>query len=76
MFSLKLPKVDLLDTGIRNYLFGNFRDFALRTDKGPFLESLAFRQFLNRLPVNDIKFWYDRLEDKGYFQIWPVWGIK
>jgi len=120
---VKLPKVYLLDTGIRNYLLGNFNDFALRADKGPFLESLAFRQFLNRFPVDDIKFWrtqdkneldfviqeslafevkatpesfslakysnfisknpdipvnvvaYDRVEDKGHYQIWPVWGI-
>jgi len=120
---VKLPKAYLLDTGIRNYLMGNFIDFALRIDKGPFLESLAFRQFLNRFPLDDIKFWrtqdkneldfviqdrlafevkvtpehfslskysnfmsknpdipvnvvtYDRLEDKGAYQIWPVWGI-
>ena len=120
---VKLPKVYPLDTGIRNYLLGNFSDFALRADKGPFLESLAFRQFLNRFPVDDIKFWrtqdkneldfviqdrlafevkatpegfslakysnfksknpnipvnvvtYDRVEDKGLYQVWPVWGI-
>ena len=120
---VKLPKVYLLDTGIRNYLVGDFNDFALRADKGPFLESLAFRQFLNRFSLDDIKFWrtqdkneldfviqdrlafevtaipesfsfakysnfmvknpnipvnvvtYDRVEDKGRYQIWPVWGI-
>jgi len=120
---VKLPKAYLLDTGIRNYLLGNFSDFALRADKGSFLESIAFRQFLNRFPLDDIKFWrtqdkneldfviqdrlafevkvtpesfslakysnfigknpnipvnivaYDRVEDKGRYQIWPVWGI-
>jgi predicted AAA+ superfamily ATPase len=120
---VKLPKVYLLDTGIRNYLVGDFNDMALRADKGPLLESLAFRQFLNRFPLDDIKFWrtqdkneldfviqdrlafevkaisesfsiakysnfiirnpnipvnvvtYDRVEDKGLYQIWPVWGI-
>ena len=120
---VKLPKIYLLDTGIRNYLFGDFSDFALRVDKGLFLESLTFRQFLNRFPLDDIKFWrtqdkneldfviqdrlafevkatpesfslskysnfisknpnipvnvvtYDQVEDKGAYQIWPVWGV-
>jgi hypothetical protein len=120
---IKLPKVYLFDLGIRNYLLGDFSDFALRVDKGPFLESLAFRQFLNRFPLDDIKFWrtqdkneldfviqdrlafevkatpesfslskysnfmkknpgipvnvvtYDRVEDKGPYRIWPVWGV-
>jgi hypothetical protein len=120
---VKLPKAYLFDSGIRNYLMGNFMDFTLRNDKCPFLESLAFRQFLDRFQLDDIKFWrtqdkneldfviqdrlafeakvtpehfslfkysnfmsknpnipinvvtYDRLEDKGSYQIWPVWGI-
>ena len=53
----KRPKVFFLDLGIRNFLVGNFEDFDLRGDKGPFLENLVFRQLLRIVPLEKINFW-------------------
>ena len=53
----RMPKVFFLDSGIRNFLTGNFDDFESRGDKGPFLENLVFTQLLRTIPLEKINFW-------------------
>jgi len=60
---IKMPKVYFFDMGVRNYLLNDFKDISLRSDKGPFLENLVFKQFLDKFPVDNIQFW--RTQDKN-----------
>ena len=52
-----MPKIYLNDLGLRNYFMNNFLPIASRDDRGDLLENYAFRAFLDRYPLEDIKFW-------------------
>ena len=53
----KMPKVYFFDTGLRNFLLGNFEPFALRIDRGGLLENVFYRQLLNSVSHHDIRYW-------------------
>ncbi|RLD13639.1 hypothetical protein DRI50_06770 [candidate division KSB1 bacterium] len=53
----KMPKAYFADLGLRNMLLKDFRPLPLKQDRGEIYENFIFRQFLDRLPVDDIKFW-------------------
>ena len=59
----KMPKVYFYDSGLRNFLLGNFEKIGIRPDKGACLENIVFREFLVKTSsVDKIKFW--RTQDK------------
>lgn len=53
----KMPKIYFLDLGLRNALLKNFNSAYYRQDIGILYENFIFRQFLDRLPLDDIHFW-------------------
>jgi len=53
----KMPKIYFLDLGLRNFLLKNLKPFVQREDKGQILENALFRQFLEILDFEEIKFW-------------------
>ena len=53
----KMPKVYFTDLGLRNALLKDFRPLELKQDKGQIYENFIFRQFLDRIPNDDINFW-------------------
>ncbi len=53
----KMPKVYFADLGLRNVLLKDFRPLSLRQDRGMVYENFIFRQFADRLSIDDIKFW-------------------
>lgn len=54
---IKMPKVYLMDTGMRNCLLNNFQTFDWALDQGIQWENTVFRMLLDRYPLEDIKFW-------------------
>ena len=53
----KMPKVYLLDTGLRNCLLNNFAPLSFRLDKGALWENAYFRMLLNSYPQDEIFYW-------------------
>ena len=53
----KMPKVYLLDTGLRNCLLNNFESPALRSDRGILWESTYFRILLDRYRQEELFYW-------------------
>jgi len=53
----KMPKVYMLDVGLRNCLLNNFQPLALRPDKGDIWENVYFRLLSDRYNMDDIYFW-------------------
>jgi len=61
---IKMPKVYFYDLGLRNFFLNDYSTPEKRSDKGEYLESVAFREFLSREgKVDKIKFW--RTADGG-----------
>ncbi|MCK9641351.1 MAG: ATP-binding protein [Prolixibacteraceae bacterium] len=54
---IKMPKVFLLDTGLRNCLLNNFQPMAVRTDKGELWENTVFRIFADKIGIDSIQYW-------------------
>jgi predicted AAA+ superfamily ATPase len=54
---VKMPKVFLLDTGLRNCLLNNFQPLAERTDKGELWENTVFRVLADKIGTDAIQFW-------------------
>ena len=54
---VKMPKVFLLDTGLRNCLLNNFQQLAERTDKGELWENAVFRLLADNIGTDAIQFW-------------------
>ena len=52
-----MPKVYLLDTGLRNCLLNNFESPALRSDRGILWESTYFRILLDRYRQEELFYW-------------------
>ena len=53
----KMPKVYFFDTGLRNFLVQSFEPFLKRDDRGALLENVVFRQLLERVDGEEIRFW-------------------
>jgi hypothetical protein len=52
-----MPKVFLLDTGLRNCLVNNFQPLAVRTDKGELWENTVFRVLADQIGTDTIQYW-------------------
>jgi len=60
---IKMPKVYFYDTGLRNFFLNDFSAIEKRTDKGAYLENVAFRELLKQTgDASKIKFW--RTQDR------------
>jgi predicted AAA+ superfamily ATPase len=53
----KMPKVFMLDTGLRNCLIDNFQPVASRIDKGELWENTFFRILADQYDLDSIHFW-------------------
>jgi predicted AAA+ superfamily ATPase len=54
---VKMQKVYLLDTGLRNCLLSNFQSLAIRTDRGEFWKNVFFRFLSDEYGLDAIQFW-------------------
>lgn len=54
---VKMPKVYLLDTGLRNCLLNNFQPLASRADKGELWENTVFRVLADQIGAEPIQYW-------------------
>jgi hypothetical protein len=54
---VKMPKVFLLDTGLRNCLLSNFQPLSVRTDKGELWENTVFRILADKYGPDAIHYW-------------------
>lgn len=54
---IKMPKVYLMDGGMRNCILNNFQPFDLTLDQGAQWENAVFRSLIERYSPEDIKFW-------------------
>jgi len=54
---VKMPKVFMLDTGLRNCLLNNFQPLAVRTDKGELWENTIFRILADKIGLDAIQYW-------------------
>jgi predicted AAA+ superfamily ATPase len=53
----KMPKVYLLDSGMRNSLLNNFQPLAERMDNGMIWENMVFKLLCERHQLDEIFFW-------------------
>ncbi len=59
----KMPKVYYYDVGLRNFFLNNYDKINNRFDRGPYLENVAFKEFLRETKkIDAVKFW--RTQDK------------
>jgi len=56
----KSPKIYFIDSGLRNSLIDDFRDLALRPDKGGLVENFVFQNLLCRRETEKLNFWRTR----------------
>ena len=54
---VKMPKVFMLDTGLRNCLLNNFQPLTVRTDKGELWENTIFRILADKMGTDAIQYW-------------------
>jgi predicted AAA+ superfamily ATPase len=54
---IKMPKVYMLDTGLRNCLINNFELPVFRFDKGELWENIYFKLLVEKYEIDDIFFW-------------------
>ena len=54
---IKMPKVFLLDTGMRNCLLDNFQPLSMRIDKGELWENSVFRLLADKYDIDAIQYW-------------------
>ena len=54
---VKMPKVFLLDTGLRNCLLNNLHPLSVRTDKGELWENTIFRILADKYGPDAIRYW-------------------
>jgi len=54
---IKMPKVYMLDTGLRNCLLSNFQPITHRSDKGELWENVFFRVLSDKYGFDAIHFW-------------------
>ena len=53
----KMPKIYMLDVGLRNCLLNNFQPSATRTDKGEIWENVYFRMLADHYDIDGINYW-------------------
>jgi len=53
----KMPKVFLMDTGLRNAMVNNFEPLNSRTDEGELWENMFFRLLAEKMDWADINYW-------------------
>ena len=63
----KMPKIYFLDLGLRNALLKNFNLPYYRQDIGNLYENFVFRQFLDRLSLDEIHFWRTQQQNEVDF---------
>ena len=63
----KMPKGYFYDTGLRNYFINNFNSMTARQDPGQVLENFVFKQFIDKLKLDDIKYWRTAAGDEVDF---------
>ena len=54
---IKMPKVFLLDTGLRNCLLNNFQPLSVRIDKGELWENTVFRILADKYGPDALHYW-------------------
>lgn len=54
---IKMPKIYLLDTGLRNCLLNNFQPLSTRIDKGELWENQVFRILADKHGMESVYFW-------------------
>ncbi len=54
---VKMPKVFVSDTGLRNCLVNDFQNIALRSDKGALWENMYFKLLADKYDVEEINYW-------------------
>lgn len=54
---VKMPKIYLLDTGLRNCLLNNFLPMDQRADNGHLWENMLYRSLMESYQDSDVKFW-------------------
>mgnify|MGYP000119238188 CR=1 FL=1 len=54
---VKMSKVFLMDTGMRNCLLDNFQPLSVRTDKGELWENAVFRLLTEKYDTDAIHYW-------------------
>jgi predicted AAA+ superfamily ATPase len=54
---VKMPKVFLLDTGMRNCLVENFQSLSMRPDRGELWENSVFRTLADKYDFDAILYW-------------------
>jgi len=54
---VKMPKVFLLDTGLRNCLLNNFQPMSVRVEKGELWENTVFRILADKYGADAIHYW-------------------
>jgi predicted AAA+ superfamily ATPase len=54
---IKMPKVFLLDTGLRNCFLNNFQPLSVRNDKGELWENTVFRILADKYGTDFIHYW-------------------
>lgn len=59
-----MPKVYLLDTGIRNMLLKSFEPFQKRTDVGPLLENGVFSSLWKSIDILEELFFWRTIDGK------------
>lgn len=53
----KMPKVFLLDSGLRNSLLNNFEPIQSRTDKGELWETICYKLLVESFGTDEINYW-------------------
>ena len=53
----KMPKVYMMDTGLRNCLLNNFQPMTIRLDKGEVWENTYFRMLNDKYETDEINYW-------------------
>ena len=64
-----MPKGYFYDTGLRNYFINNFNLMTARQDPGQVLENFVFKQFIDKLKLDEIKYWRTAANDEVDFII-------
>ncbi len=54
---VKMPKVYVMDSGLRNCLLNNFQPVTSRTDRGEVWENGVYRMLAEKYGVDSIRFW-------------------
>lgn len=73
---VKMPKVFLLDTGMRNCLINNFQPVNIRTDKGELWENAVFRILTEKYGLDSIQFWRTSAGNEVDFVLPEIEGPK